>query len=73
MISQETARLNDVLRHKQEDIDKLNGNEAGYRKKIGDLQNQLRDAEEGGEKARLLEGQIQDLKNRCNKAEDQNR
>jgi predicted nucleic acid-binding Zn-ribbon protein len=70
MISQETVRLNDVLRHKQEELDRLNANEAGYRKKIGDLQKQLRDAEEGGERAKMLENQIRELKNRCAKSED---
>lgn len=37
MISQETVRLNDLLRHKQEDLDRLNGDIGNYKRRIGEL------------------------------------
>lgn len=34
MISQETMRLNDLLRRKQEEIDRVNAGEGNYKRKI---------------------------------------
>lgn len=34
MISQETARLNDLLRHKHEDIERLGGEIGNYKRRI---------------------------------------
>ena len=42
MISQETVRLNDLLRHKQEDIERLNGEIANLKRRIADLERKLR-------------------------------
>lgn len=74
MISQETVRLNDLLRHKQEDIDRLNGDIGNYKRRIGELERKVRELEEGGgEKARALEEQLRDWKGRYSKIEDLNK
>lgn len=73
MISQQTVRLNDLLRHKQEDIEKLNGEIANNRRRIAQLERKLRETEEGGEKVRMLEDQLREWRTKYSKIEDQNR
>lgn len=73
MISQETVRLNDLLRHKHEEIEKLASSEAGLKRRISELEQKLREAMEGGERARQLEGEVREWRAKYARAEDQNR
>lgn len=74
MISQETMRLNDVLRRKQEEIDRLVSIESGYKRKIGEMERKMGELEEGGgEKARMLEVQVRDWRSKYSRLEDENK
>jgi hypothetical protein len=42
MLSQETMRLNDLLRRKQEEIDRVNSQEANSRRRIADLERKVK-------------------------------